>query len=38
MGITLNLKQVSPYVLEKIKKYPELAGLFLEAQYLSEYI
>ena len=36
MGITLNLKQVSPYVLEKIKKYPDLAGLFLDAQYLED--
>jgi hypothetical protein len=36
MGITLNLKQVSPYVLEKIKKYPDLAGLFLDAKYLED--
>jgi hypothetical protein len=36
MGITLNLKQVSPYVLEKIKKHPDLAGLFLDAKYLED--
>lgn len=36
MGITLNLKQVSPYVLEKIKNHPDLAGLFLDAQYLED--
>ncbi|ABA22216.1 hypothetical protein Ava_2601 [Trichormus variabilis ATCC 29413] len=36
MGITLNLKQVSPYVLEKIKKYPDLSGLFLDAKYLED--
>ncbi|WP_334882517.1 DUF1877 family protein [Nostoc sp.] len=35
MGIILNLKQVSPYVLEQIKKYPDLAGLFLDAKYLE---
>jgi hypothetical protein len=35
MGTTLELKQVSPYLLDKIKKYPELAGIFLDAKYLE---
>ncbi|BBD58915.1 hypothetical protein NIES2109_16940 [Nostoc sp. HK-01] len=36
MGTTLELKQVSPYLLEKIKNYSELAGIFLDAQYLED--
>ncbi|WP_190550577.1 MULTISPECIES: DUF1877 family protein [Calothrix] len=36
MGITLQLKQVNPYLLEKFKKYPDFAGLFLNAKYLED--
>ncbi|MBD2447372.1 DUF1877 family protein [Nostoc sp. FACHB-152] len=36
MGTTLELKQVSPYLLDKIKKSPELVGIFLEAKYLED--
>ncbi len=36
MGITLEFKQVSPYLLEKIKEYPDLIALFIDAKYLSD--
>ncbi len=36
MGITLEFKQISLYLLNKLKKYPDFAGLFLDAKYLSD--
>ncbi|ALF54039.1 hypothetical protein ACX27_16225 [Nostoc piscinale CENA21] len=36
MGTTLELKQVSSYILEKTKQHPELAGIFLDAKYLKD--
>lgn len=36
MGITLEFKQVSPYLLNKLIEYPDCAGLFLDAKYLPD--
>ncbi|GAX41733.1 hypothetical protein NIES4075_27300 [Tolypothrix sp. NIES-4075] len=36
MGIILELKQVSPYLLEKLKEYPDFVELFLDAKYLPD--
>lgn len=36
MGITGELKQVSPYLLEKLKEYPDFADLFFNAKYLPD--
>jgi Domain of unknown function (DUF1877) len=36
MGITLEFKQVSPYLLNKLKDYPDFTGLFLDAKYLPD--
>jgi hypothetical protein len=36
MGTTLELKQVSSYLLDKTKKHPDLASIFLDAKYLED--
>lgn len=36
MGITAEFKQVSPYLLEKLKKHPDFVELLFNAQYLPE--
>lgn len=36
MGIYAELKQVSPYLLEKLKEYPDWMELFFSAQYLGD--
>lgn len=36
MGITAEFKQVSPYLLEKLKEHPDFAGLFFDAKYLPD--
>ncbi|TWH39724.1 hypothetical protein [Dulcicalothrix desertica] len=36
MGITLEFKQVSPYLLNKLIEYPDFLGLFLDAKYLPD--
>jgi hypothetical protein len=36
MGTTAELKQVSPYLLEKLTKHPDFAEVFLVAKYLPE--
>ncbi|MBD2741778.1 DUF1877 family protein [Coleofasciculus sp. FACHB-1120] len=36
MGIEAKFKQVSPYLLEKLKKYPDFAQLFFDAKYLPD--
>ncbi|MCL1468487.1 DUF1877 family protein [Argonema galeatum] len=36
MGIEAEFKQVSPYLLEKLKEHPDFAELFFDAQYLPE--
>lgn len=36
MSIEAEFKQVSPYLLEKLKKYPDFAELFFYSQYLPD--
>lgn len=36
MGIEAEFKQVSPYLLEKFKRYPDFIDLFFDAQYLAD--
>lgn len=36
MGIEAEFKQVTPYLLEKLKKYPDFVELFFNAQYLPD--
>jgi hypothetical protein len=36
MGIEAECKQVSPYLLEKLKEYPDFAELFFNSQYLPD--
>lgn len=36
MGITLEFKQISSYLLNKLKEHPDFTGLFLDAKYLPD--
>ncbi|MBD2087187.1 hypothetical protein NDI49_13450 [Trichocoleus sp. ST-U3] len=36
MEIEAEFKQVSPYLLEKLKKYPDFAQFFFDAKYLPD--
>lgn len=36
MGIEAEFKQVSPYLLEKLKKHPDFVELFFNAKYLPD--
>ena len=36
MGIIAEFKQVSPYLLEKLKEHPDFTELFLNAKYLPD--
>lgn len=36
MGITLEFKQVSPYLLNRLKEFPDFTELFLDAKYLPD--
>ncbi len=36
MGIEAEFKQVSPYLLEKLKKHPDFVELFFDAKYLPD--